>query len=82
MELALASWRVLLYQDEACVASIGLHKVAKKGFRSDFVLRLCPFVVDRQPQHQLVIARECEDDPVQVRRLCPEVDGEGAPRLV
>src|SRR5260221_6848085 len=82
MELALALWRVVLYQDESCVASIGLHQASEQGFGFDFVLRLCPFIVDRQSKHQLVIPRKREDDTVQVWRLRREVDREGAPRMV
>src|SRR5260370_35305878 len=81
MEVGLALWRVVLYQDESCVASIGLHQASEQGFGFDFVLRLCPFVVDRQSKHQLVIPRKREDDTVQVWRLRREEDREGAPRM-
>src|SRR5260370_40230490 len=82
MEVGLALWRVVLYQDESCVASIGLHQASEQGFGFDFVLRLCPFVVDRQSKHQLVIPRKREDDTVQGWRLRRAVDGEAAPRMV
>jgi hypothetical protein len=82
MELALAQWRLVLHHDQSCMASIGHRQVGEKCFRSDFVLRLFLFVVDRQPKHQLVVSSKSQDDTVQVRRLRCQVDGEGSPRMV